>query len=168
MEYQGRDIPVSDIFGSVSGNAGLTSEIIYQNIDLTGEQIRYGVLSSSSILRTKMGDIPKCEIKDKTINIFENKEGIQVIRNGKAGKAFFLNSGRYTLNDHAYILFIRDDCEYDINLKWFIYQYQRLLYDYASFSDNATWNKTGFFKYSASLITVNPPFVIIALALVMS
>jgi len=52
------------------------------------------------------------------------------------------------LNDHAYILYKRKDCKYDINLRWFIYKYQSLFYQFSSFSDNGTWNKTDFFNYA--------------------
>lgn len=147
-KYQGKEIPAKVIFGVINGNSELTEEVIYQHIEVDENSERYEVLSSSTVDRTRMGYVAKFKIKKKTIKTFEDKEGILVIRNGKAGKAYYLTHGKYTLNDHAYILYVKESCDYKINLKWFICQYQNSLYQFSSFSDNATWNKTGFFKHA--------------------
>jgi hypothetical protein len=57
-----------------------------------------------------------------------------------------LEPGRYTINDHAYILYVKEDCPYQINLNWLSIQYRPQLLEYASSSDNGTWKMTGFFK----------------------
>ena len=51
-----------------------------------------------------------------------------------------------TINDHAYILSVKKDCPYKINLKWLSIQYKEEFLSYSSSSDNGTWNMTGFFQ----------------------
>lgn len=142
--YQARDVPISQIFDCYRGNSGLTEKEIYHNIFSEGE--KYEVLSSSTEGDTRLGLTPIFKLNGKTINVFEDKEGILVIRNGKAGTTFFLNKGKYTITDHAYILCLRKDCKYEISLKWFMNQFRQEFFNYVSSADNATWNMTGFFK----------------------
>lgn len=82
------------------------------------------------------------------VESFEGQEGLLVTRNGKAGQTKYLPSGKYTINDHAYILFVKDTSPYEINLKWLSLQYKQDFLSYASNSDNETWNMTGFFAYT--------------------
>ena len=142
--YQDTQIPLKKIIRHYSGNTNLTESEIYQKIFLKGE--RFEVLSSSTLDETKLGIIPKCTLKGKPLKVYQNQEGILVIRNGKAGTTFFLNKGNFTITDHAYILGIKDNCKYKISLKWFMYQYRQEFYRYSSSSDNATWDMTGFFN----------------------
>lgn len=142
--YQAKDIPISKILNCLSGNSGLTEEMIYQKSQLEGE--RYIVLSSSTREETRLGEIPRCYINGKKLKIFEDKEGILVIRNGKAGTTFFLEKGKYTINDHAYILYLKDACEYDVSLRWLVIQYSKTFLEYSSSASNGTWNKTGFYQ----------------------
>lgn len=149
-------ISVKKIFKSLSGNSDLTEEFIYNNINKSSEE--YMVLSSSTKKETRLGVVPLCKNnKGKNINVFKDEPGILVARNGKAGKMTFLKKGNYTINDHAYILSLKDDfCKNNkletlsdkiLFLKYFVYRYQYSLYEYSTKNDNATWNKTGFFKY---------------------
>lgn len=144
QNYQVKDMPISKILDCYSGNTGLTEEEIYHNILSDGE--RYEVLSSSTADDTRLGKIPICRINGKQLDVFEDKEGILVIRNGKAGTTYFLEKGKYTITDHAYILSLRKDCEYKISLKWLMNHYRQVFLEYTSSSANATWNKTGFFN----------------------
>lgn len=149
-------ISVKKIFEILSGNSGITEEIIYSyTVD---KRTKYQVLSSSTIKETNLGFIPQCHNgKGNLISIFENKLGILVARNGKAGLMSFLDKGQYTINDHAYILYLKEEFkslnninnekDEEIFLKWFIYKHQNSLYEYSSNSDNGTWNKTGFMKF---------------------
>jgi hypothetical protein len=84
--------------------------------------------------------------KWEKLDVFEDKEGILVIRNGKAGTTFFLNKGKYAITDHAYILSLKESCKYAVSLKWLMLQYRHPFLDYVSTSPNVTWNMTGFFK----------------------
>lgn len=147
---------VSKIFECLSGNTELTEQFIYNNINKESEE--YLVLSSSTRDNTSLGHIPICKNnKGNNINIFKDKPGILVARNGKAGKMRFLEPGLYTINDHAYILSLKENFikknklndleEQKLFLKYFIYRYQYEVYKYSTKNDNATWNKTGFFKY---------------------
>lgn len=142
--YQAKDVPISKILNCYRGNSGLTEEEIYQKILSDGE--RYEVLSSSTAEDTRLGKIPICYINGKQLDVFENEEGILVIRNGKAGTTYFLEKGRYAITDHAYILSLKKDCDYKMSLKWLMNQYRQVFLEYASSSANATWNMTGFFK----------------------
>lgn len=142
--YQAENIYISELLDCLSGNSGLTEEFIYSTINIKGN--RFTVLSSSTDESTEMGEIPLCNINNKPIKVFENKDGLLVARNGNAGQTRFLKAGHYTINDHAYILSVKSDCRYSIDLQWLAYQYKKDFLLYSSTSDNGTWNKTGFFK----------------------
>jgi len=145
-KFNGGESPASDIFEFISGNSGLTEEFIYSRMNLN-ESKRYKILSSSTMDRTYMGEIPLCKLPNgRELNFFEDKEGILVIRNGKAGKLIYLPKGNYTLNDHAYILSLNKKYQGRIILEWILYQYQNLFYEFSSSSDNGTWNKTAFLE----------------------
>lgn len=143
-KFQVKNYPISKILDCMNGNSGLTEEEIYSQIKTKGE--RYQVLSSSTEKKTKLGEIPICDIKGKRLRVFENKEGVLIIRNGKAGRTFYLRKGKYTINDHAYILYLIDNIPFDISLKWLMYGLKNTFLEFSSSSDNGTWNKTGFFK----------------------
>lgn len=145
-EYQVKDIAISNCIDYMSGNSGLTEEFIYQTLQNDAE--KFVVLSSATEDNTMMGEIPKCIINNRPLKVFEGKEGLLVTRNGKAGYTKYLFDGKYTINDHAYILFVRHDTPYKINLKWLSIQYKQEFLSYASNSDNGTWNMTGFFAYT--------------------
>lgn len=142
-EFQVRDFSAKSLLNNLGGNSGITEKTIYQKIPLTGN--RYHILSSSTISSTKLGEIPKCEIGTKPLKVFENTEGILIIRKGKAGAAFYLKKGRYTINDNAYILSLKKT-SYDVSLKWLMYHLKPIFLEYSSRSDNGTWNMTGFFS----------------------
>lgn len=144
--FQERNIEISTCIGYMSGNTGLTEECIYQNLQNPSEH--YQVLSSATDDNTMMGEIPSCMINDRPLKVFEGKEGLLVTRNGKAGYTKYLDKGKYTINDHAYILFVKENCPYQIDLQWLAIQYRQSFLDFASNSDNGTWNMTGFFTYT--------------------
>ena len=144
QNYQEKDVPISKILECHGGNTGLTEKEIYQRILTEGQ--RYEVLSASTSEETQLGSIPKCLLHGREIKVLEDKEGILVIRKGKAGTIYYREKGKYTLTDDAYFLTIKENCEYDVNLKWLISQYRQTFVDYSSSSDNGTWNMTGFFN----------------------
>lgn len=143
-KYQVKAIEISKILDYMGGNAGLTEEKIYHNILKGGEQ--YHVLSATSSLDEKLGKIPVCNINGRALKIFKNKEGVLVTRVGKAGNCTFLTKGKYTITDNAYILSLKDDHGYKVNLKWLIYQLKPVFFEYAPIADYGAWNMTGFFK----------------------
>lgn len=141
--YQGRDVAISEVLGYMGGNSGLTEKEIYQKILLDGE--KYKVLSGSIFESSSFGYVTRFILNGGLLKVFEGKDGILVVRKGKAGHTTYLHPGKYTLTDDAYILFIRDTCSYEINIKWLQIQYGSFFYEYSSSSDNGTWNMTGFF-----------------------
>ncbi len=144
--YQGKDIDISTCIDYMSGNVGLTEEHIYQTLQNNAEH--YQILSSATDENTMMGEVPMSIINNKKLKVFEGREGLLVTRNGKAGNVKYLRAGRYTINDHAYILFKKDDSPFEIDLQWISIQYRQAFLAYASNSDNGTWNMTGFFSHT--------------------
>lgn len=148
-------IKIKEIFECLSGNSDLTEEFIYKHVCLRENEM-YTVLSSSTDEAESMGLIPLCKnSKSQNIKVFKDKKGILVARNGKAGTMRYLPEGKYTINDHAYILYLKDSCktkykilesEEETFLKYFICAYSTQVKSYATNNDNATWNKTTFFK----------------------
>ena len=154
--FQGKEVPISKILKCMSGNSGLTEEYLYSQINTNGER-RYRLLTGSTDYKERMF-IHKCpHPKDpsKTISVSEGVPVIHVVRKGKAGSTAFFEAGDYTINDDAYLLYLRKQTEsttlqtnpeYVVNLKWLFYEYRSLFFQYSSSSDNGTWNMTGFFK----------------------
>jgi restriction endonuclease S subunit len=144
--FQAKNVPINECISYMSGNSGLTEEFIYHTLQIEGA--RFKVLSSATEDRTMMGKVPLCELNGKVIKVFEKAKGLLVTRNGKAGRTRYLERGNYTINDHAYILFVKDTCKFEIDLKWLSIQYRTTFLEYASSSDNGTWNMTGFFQHT--------------------
>ena len=120
--YQGKSIAISKCLNFLSGNSGLTEEFIYKKLNYEGP--RYKVLSGSTDPKEYLGKVPLCTIQGRKLKIFNRKQGLLVTRKGKAGSIRYLDKGRYTINDDAYILYLREDCEYLLNLRWLAIQYK--------------------------------------------
>jgi len=91
---------------------------------------------------------PHPHSQDNPIRIHRG-EGIHVVRKGKAGYVSYLPYDNYTLNDDTYILTKKSSCKLDILLEWLANTHKSLFYEYATKSDNGTWNKTAFFEHAA-------------------
>ena len=144
-KYQVRNIKVDECIGYESGHSGLTEEFIYSTLLLPGE--RFKVKSSSTSEETLIGYVPECKLNGSPIKINSRKETLLIARNGTyVGQTEYIVNERYTINDHAYILYVKEKCPYKINLKWFSIQYRSEIMNYTSSSANGTWNMTGFFK----------------------
>ncbi|MBQ7442395.1 MAG: restriction endonuclease subunit S [Bacteroidaceae bacterium] len=141
--YQVRDVPLRKVLDYMGGNSGLTEEFLYNNLAVGGP--RYKILTGATLESKQLGQVPLCSIAGRPLRVFENREGLLVVRKGKAGSTVYLTPDRYTLNDDAYILFVHDSCPYDIDLHWLAIQYRSEFMAYASAADNGTWNMTGFF-----------------------
>ena len=137
---------VSTILSYMSGNQGLTKKTIhYDRKNLGVDDIE--VLSSSIIDDTSMGYVSRNLIlpNKKHIKLFEGKEGILVSRNGNAGILTYLPKGKYTMNDHAYILYIKEEFINDIDAYWLSLALQREALKFLSITEgNKTWNITRF------------------------
>lgn len=142
--YQQRNIPISDVLIVHSGNSGLTEQEVYQHIMENGEE--YIILSGATTDEKQMGWTTRFHLKGNLLKVIDGKAGIGVIRKGKAGTIVYKSIGKYTLTDDAYFLTVNPDCFWSVNLKWLMIQYRQLFFDFVSSSDNATWNKDGFFK----------------------
>jgi len=144
--YQTKNIPISIILQVEGGNSGLTEEFLYSQLQYKVSR-NYRVLTGS-IDFSGSKFIHKCrnpKNPDELIKTVENKPVIHVVRKGKAGSTSYFEKGSYTTNDDAYIIFLKET-NFEINLKWLMYQLKPEFIEYSSSSDNGTWNKTGFFK----------------------
>jgi hypothetical protein len=153
--YQGKAVSVSEILSCMGGNSGLTEEYLYSQIQSKSER-KYLILTGSTDYTEKV-HIHRCEHpKDsaKLISVIEGKPIIHVVRKGKAGSSAYFEKGDYTVTDDAYLLFLKDTPQrtlnniqnsYELNLKWLFYELKSRFFDYATSSDNGTWNKTKFF-----------------------
>ena len=147
IEFQAKNIPLSECFTYLSGNQGLSVRAIHNN---KGENDDCIVLSSSLLNETALGYVSQDMVlpNGKKLKLFKDKEGIVISRNGYAGTMSYLKPGIYTLTDHAYILYLKPDCKYKIDLNWFISTYQNELRDkyQTTKSGNQTWSITECFK----------------------
>lgn len=142
---------IQDFFEIGSGNSGLTEEIIYLN-QPKSEKTFVKVYSSSTQESTSMSFVDEGTLLEKNkkmvgLKIYQ-REGIIIIRNGKAGNMLYVNEKKYTMNDHAYVLYAKEKYGKDINLKYVLYR-MRALCELCVTSDkggNRTFNKTLFEK----------------------
>lgn len=149
QKYQAMEVPASEIFTCISGNSGLTEEYVYSLFNLPEER-KYKLITGSIDIDSAVM-IPICPLPynpEKKIRVYKG-EGIHVVRKGKAGYVNYLPYDSYSLNDDAYILIQKDDCQLDISLDWLTNTHKALFYEYATKSDNGTWNMTAFFKHAS-------------------
>lgn len=132
---------ISTVFNIRGGNSGLTEEFIYHNLPEV-EEDKIEILTSATSERTAMGFISKnAKPNNKKLKIFECP-AILVARNGYAGTMTYIPRGRFTTNDHAYVLTPKKAWKDKIDLEWFISAYQKLFWRIVtSKSDNATFSK---------------------------
>ncbi len=155
LQFQAKNIPLSKIIDYLSGNSGLTDEYLYSQLQSNFER-KYLILTGSIDYGIKRY-IHRCKHpknSTKLINVIEEKPIIHVVRKGKAGSIKYFETGNYTINDDAYLFYLREDNPYQVSLKWLSYMLRPKCLEYSSSSENGTFNKTGFFKY----VTINIPF----------
>lgn len=143
---QGLGIPVSTILDCMSGNSGLTEEFIYRNQN--GDGVKCRVLSGATKEDNELEQVSAQSILNGKPLKFHHGEGLLIFRKGKAGNLRYLPNGNYTMNDDAYIISVKPNTSYNINLKWLSIQYRDLFKEYSSGEGNATWNKSGFFSHA--------------------
>jgi len=137
----GQSENLDNIFQFKGGNSGLTEEFIYNN-QPNNEEEKIPILSSATLDINLMGYISRnAKPNGKNLKIFRGP-CILVARNGYAGTMAYIESREFTTNDHAYVLTSKKEWKDNINLRWFVYQYQELFYNLVtSKSDNATFSK---------------------------
>ena len=147
-EYQAHDLPVCELFDISGGNSGLTEEYLYSLLFHDGER-RYSLLTGSvDVCSAKK--IHRCQDPkngDRKIRVISG-EGIHIVRKGKAGHINYLPKGDYTMNDDAYVLTKKQPAVYQVSLEWIARTQMEMFREYASSSDNGTWNKGGFLKHA--------------------
>ena len=147
ISYQVQNAKASECFEYLSGNTALTVRTIYNSKSKKNDCV---VLSSSLQDETSLGYIDsKTKLPNgKNLKLFKEKEGIVISRNGYAGTMSYLTPGLYTLTDHAYILYKKDNCKYAIDLNWFILSYQKAIRDkfLTTKAGNQTFVITKFMK----------------------
>ena len=145
--YQAKSVPINNCFDYLSGNTGLTVRTIHNS---KGNNYDCTVLSSSLTDETSLGYIDSRFVlpNGKKLKLFKDKEGIVISRNGYAGTMSYISPGLYTLTDHAYILYVIDQCRYEIDLNWFILEYQNEIRKkfLTTQSGNQTFTITKFMK----------------------
>ena len=146
--YQVKNLPVSELFEVSGGNSGLTEEYLYSLLFHEGDK-RYRLLTGSIDLNTTIV-IHRCQHPknaDRKINVISD-EGIHIVRKGKAGHINYLPDGDYTMTDDAYVLTKKQGAVYQVSLEWVAKTQAEMFKEYASNSDNGTWNKSGFLKHA--------------------
>ena len=123
------------------GNSGLTEEFVYHN-SAENHANMIQILTSSTLERTAMGFVSKnAKPNGNKLKIFR-APAVLVARNGYAGTMTYIPDGKFTTNDHAYVLTHKQEWKAKINLEWFIYEHQSLFFKIVtSKSDNATFSK---------------------------
>lgn len=139
---------VSEILSYMSGNQGLTKKVIHSEKSHLNGKTDIEVLSSSVDKSFSMGFVSEnLQLNNKPLKIFKDKEGILVSRNGNAGILTYLPKGKYTMNDHAYILFVNEQFAEFIDTYYLSLKLQEESFKFLSTRDgNKTWNITKFME----------------------
>ena len=147
LEYQGKDVPISQILSSMSGNSGLTQEYLYAQIQDNSPRT-YRVLTGSINYEKPLyaGKYAHPKNSLRNIETVDDKEVIHVVRKGiYASFAAYFQKGNYTINDDAYLLYLKEKLPWNISLKWLMHILKNRFAVFTSSSDNKTWNKGKFF-----------------------
>ena len=147
-QYQAKNVPASLLFDIIGGNSGLTEEYVYSLL-LDNNERKYKLLTGSTDIANAQR-IPCCrhpKNQNKAINIHYG-EGIHIVRKGKAGFISYLPTDYYTLNDDTYLLVEKPNHGYKLSLQWVVMTQKTIFEEFASSSDNGTWNKGGFIEYA--------------------
>jgi type I restriction-modification system DNA methylase subunit len=146
--FQAKAVPASELFDMISGNSGLTEEYLYSLLLHNGTR-RYKLLTGSIDVNSALM-VYRCPspTNPETLITVYTGEAIHVVRKGKAGHVNYLPTGHYTANDDAYILIDKKTHGYELSLKWLAYTQRHVFEEFASNSDNGTWNKTGFLAHA--------------------
>lgn len=136
-----KQVRIKDCFNITGGNSGLTEKIIYQCYTNESDD-KIPVFSGATLKNNFMGFISKNKQSIiPNLKIF-NAPAILVSRNGYAGTMNYISDNEFTINDHAYVMTLKEDWEGKINFIWFINQYQELFFNLVtSKSDNGTFSK---------------------------
>ena len=154
QDYQAKGVPCQELFKVNGGNSGLTEEFLYSLLNHQEEK-RYLLLTGSTDPCTQIY-IHRCNDPKNANRLIKvvSDEGIHIVRKGKAGHVNYLPLGDYAITDDAYILTKRANLDYDVSLEWVALTQKELFREFASSSDNGTWNKTSFLTHGTIDIPV--------------
>lgn len=138
---------IKDFFMILGGNSNLTEDFIYNNqpnhndksvrvyTGATNRENEVRVITSDSILGN-----------GKEIKCYEG-QSIKIVRKGKAGSLHWIDDSKFTINDDAYVMQVREKYSNEINLKYMLYTQNKIISNCVSSNGNGkngTFNKTLF------------------------
>lgn len=107
-----------EYFNVYGGNSGLTESIIYWNPPKNRKRTIV-VYSGATLGTTLMGNVDSATmINGKSIKTF-TAPAIVIVRKGLAGQTKYIASGKFTINDDAYVIKVKDKYIEKIDVEWF-------------------------------------------------
>ena len=107
-----------EYFNVYGGNSGLTESIIYWNPPKNKKRTIV-VYSGATLGTTLMGNVDSATmINGKPIKTF-TAPAIVIVRKGLAGQTKYIASGKFTINDDAYVIKVKDKYIEEIDVEWF-------------------------------------------------
>ncbi len=148
-------VKISKIFDYFPGNHGLTEEVIYSHQPTTQDDC-VPIFSGSGDNEIPIGTVNKKAKNNKNVDVVYFESPCLILtKDGSAGLLTFKESGIFTINHHACVLKIKNEWKDKVNPEWFVYQYQKELYQYVtSKSDNQVFSMKWFEKLSFEI----PPY----------
>jgi len=141
---------IREYFNVFGGNSGLTEGIIYWNPPKTKKR-EIIVYSGATLGTTMMGNIDvDTVINGKHIKIF-TAPAIVLVRKGLAGKTQYIEKGKFTINDDAYVIKVKEKYIDEIDAEWF----EKNIHNYVgscitSRGTNGTFSKEQFLNLDFS------------------
>lgn len=139
-----------EYFNVFGGNSGLTESVIYWNPPKSKKRTVM-VYSGATLESTFMGMIDVgAMINNKPIKTFA-APAIVIVRKGLAGKTKYIDNGKFTINDDAYVIEIKEKYKTEINLEWV----EKIVHNYinsciTSRGTNGTFAKEQFLNLNFS------------------
>lgn len=129
---------IKKFFHIYGGSSGLTRQFIYYNMPKSKEN-SIPVYSGATSKQTFMGYIDKTV--DGKIKIFTGP-CILISRKGQSGTMRYIDDREFTINDDAYVLYIKDEFKNEIILEWVYLMLQKLFFNIATSKEgNGTFSK---------------------------
>lgn len=120
------------------GNSSLTKNKIYYNMPEEREK-SIPVYSGSTSSNNVIGYLDIDKVRD--IRIYQGP-AIIICRKGKSGKMRYIKDNLFTINDDAYVMYVKDKYCDKVNLKWLSFSLQKLFYTISTAKEaNGTFSK---------------------------
>lgn len=135
-DYKNTEDILKNVVEIKGGNSELTKNYIYYNMPKSNKDA-LPVYSGS--LNSTLGYIDK-NISDK-IKVFLGPAVI-ICRKGQSGKMRYIEDEQFTINDDAYVMYVREEYKEKLNLRWCRYNFEELFCKIATSKDgNGTFSK---------------------------